>query len=146
MYKLAIFIIIVLICIWVYSHDSFTEDYLYGYWYAEDDEFTEKAGVNSISLFIGEPAGFPKTSRDAQIILDNEITDGLRIEYWRPHVGRAYQMHAKVEFDSHQLWPEYVTIKVDVIRGRMTIKGREDGLVYARLYKHNEITDLTSAK
>jgi hypothetical protein len=126
-------------------HTSTYEDYLYGAWIAEGDDFCEDSEIASMTLFIGAAErGWTKTTRQGYLIIMNDLCNqGLTLTYRRgwsgPFVSK-YTISAHVEMDDEQLWPSDVTIEIDMRSGLMRIHDGET--VYARLYKQNEITAL----
>lgn len=119
------------------------EDYLYGCWTAEGDAFCDEAEIDSMMIFIGEPAGRWKTERNCYLIIMTDMANqGFTLTYtpsWGGVGVGKYSVRAKVCFEEEQLWDEEVTITVNMRRGTMKI--RSGDMVYARLNKQHDITN-----
>ena len=144
-------IVIVLIIIVIFYNiltwnTSAYEDYLYGCWTAEGDAFCEEAEIDSMMIFIGEPAskGWTGVERNCYlIIMTGMANQGFTLQYtpsWGGVGIGKYSVKAKVCFDEEQLWDEEVTITVNMRRGTMKI--RSGSMVYARLNKQHDITNV----
>ncbi len=151
-YFTAFVIVLILIVLYKFAmwNTSTYEDYLYGFWAAEDDEFCESSDIESMMILIGESeCGWTGTSRTCYIVIMDDICNqGFTLSY-RPGwsgigVGR-YRINACVQFDDEQIWADRVCIDVDVRMGTMKIHGvNEKGkkIVYAKLHKQHEISNL----
>lgn len=141
-------LIIVLIILYVFAtwNISANEDYLYGFWVAENDEFCQNSEIDSMMLFIGEPdKGWIKSSRNCYLIIMNDICNqGLTLTYMRgwagPGIGK-YNISARAEFDTEQIWDDNVNLSIDIRNGTLIITGRED-TIYAKLVKMHDTTNL----
>jgi hypothetical protein len=125
------------------------EDYMYGCWVAEDDAFCEDAEIDSMMIFIGEPESkgiFGSTVRNCYLIIMTDMAnDGFTLQYspqWGGVGVGKYSVHAKVCFDEDQLWDENVLLTINVIKGTMKIRGKDSDMVYARLNKQHDITNI----
>lgn len=147
-YLIAICVIITFIIIYnlfVWNTSAY-EDYLYGFWVAEGDEFCEQSEIDSMLLFIGEPENgyFSKSRTCYLIIMTDMCNQGLTITYrsgWAGiGVGR-YRINATAKFDEEQIWDDDITITVDMRDGTLKIKNN-DGTVYAVLNKQHDTTNI----
>ncbi len=140
----AIFIIVVILIVYNW-HISSYEDYLYGFWVAEGDDFCDESEIDSMMVFIGEPArGWFTTERSCYIIVMNDICNqGFNISYSRGWGGSKYCISARVTFDEEQIWEDNVKITIDTSDGTMVISGQDT--VYARLTKQHDTTNLARA-
>tara|TARA_R110002153_G_scaffold155933_4_gene308078 strand:- start:11461 stop:11982 length:522 start_codon:yes stop_codon:yes gene_type:complete len=137
---IAFIIFCILLVVYIYSDD----DYLYGFWLAEGDEFCELADIDSIMLFVGDSTGYIWKERKAYLIIATDMAnDPLVLSYRKPAIySSAYTITAKAEFedDTVEIWPEYVSMDVDINAG--TLKIYSGDTVYARLYKQHETTEV----
>lgn len=144
----AVIILIILIIFYTIFNwnTSAYEDYLYGCWVAEDDAFCESAEIDSMMIFVGEPerAGWSSVVRNCYLIIMTDMAnDGFTLEYSPPWGGVGigkYSLRARVKFDEDQLWDENVTVTVDMRKGTMKI--RSGDMVYAKLNKQHDITNV----
>ena len=151
-------IIVAIIIIFIFYtilnwNTSAYEEYLYGCWLAEDDDFTDEAGIDSMMVFIGKPArsGIRSVTRNCYIIIMTDMAnEGFSIEYvpaWGGVGFGKYSIRAKTCFEEYGddtegakgLWDEEVTITVDPRVGTMTVRNGDK--VFARLCKQNDITN-----
>jgi hypothetical protein len=135
------YVIIVLII--VIYHNYIYEQYIYGFWVADDNEFCHQAGIKSMLLFIGEPTGVMYTTRTCYIIImDNMSNQSFTLQYipfgW--FIGK-YRIYANVEFSDEQIWESRVCIDVNMTNGTLEISAGD--IVYARLTKQHETTNIT---
>jgi hypothetical protein len=121
------------------------EDYFYGCWVAEDDEFCESADIESMMMFIGESEnkGLFARERTCYLIIMNDLANtGLTLSYsptWGGVGIGKYAVNAKVTFDEEQLWDEDVLLTVDMREG--TLKISSGDMVWAKLNKQHDITN-----
>lgn len=143
----AVIIVIVLIILYniINWNTRSYEDYLYGCWIAEGDDFCMDAEIDSMMIFIGEPErkGFLSTVRNCYLIIMTDMAnDSFTLQY-KPQWGGVgvgkYSVRANVCFDEDQLWDEEVTLTIDIRKG--TLKIRNGDMVYARLNKQHDITN-----
>jgi hypothetical protein len=140
------FIIVVLIYFLFTSGTTAHEDYLHGFWLADDDEFCEIVGINSMLLFVGETDSswthWMSHQRECHlVIMDNECNQGLTLNYtagWKISGCGDYTITANVCFEEEQIWPDYVTISINMADGIMRIIGTDD-VCYAKLYKQHNL-------
>jgi hypothetical protein len=136
MIYIAVLVFLLLLIIYINTSD----DYLYGFWLAEGDEFCEKAEIESIMLFIGSATGRIWRERRAYLIIMNDMAnDALTISYTKPMFGGKFTITATPTFDEEQIWPDTVQIDVDSHSGTMKIYSGDR--VYAKLYKQHETTN-----
>lgn len=142
-------VIIIILIIVLYNlatwNTSSYEDYLYGFWVAEGDEFCEESEIESMLVFIGEPdCSFRSRSRTCYIIIMNNLCNqGFTLNYrpgWASIGVGQYRIYADVEFDEDDIWPEQVCVDVDMRDGSMKVHA--DGTVYARLSKQHDTTNI----
>ena len=138
---IALAIVCVIVLLWITSIP--TDDVLYGFWTAEDDEFCEKTEIDSMLLWIGPAkSGLINTTRQCYIIIMSDVCNqGFTITY-RPSSGLQYKVTAACEFEEEPL-PEWdrVHMHADVIAGTLTITS-SDGTILARLNKQHDTTNL----
>jgi len=123
------------------------EDYLYGFWVAENDDFTEDSEISSMMLFVGRADGWFRKTRPCYLVIMDDICNQLiTLKYWRgwgsPIHGK-YRIHASVECTDIGIWPETVVIDIDTMRGKMRV--HSDGVLLADLHKQHEITNCARA-
>lgn len=145
--KTQICIVIIIILLYVFStwNTSANENYLYGFWVADGDDFCEESEIDSMLVFIGEPEpGWFSTTRTCYIIIMNDLcAQGFTLNYstgWAGIGVGKYRINAKVKFDDEDIWPDKVHIDVDMRDGTMKI--HSDGVIYARLNKQHDTTNL----
>lgn len=145
-------IVVVLIILIFYSiinwNTSAYEDYMYGCWLAEDDDFCDDAEIDSMMVFIGEPTKEGIFGRNVIrncyiIIMTDMANEGFTLEYvpsWGGIGFGKYTVRAKTCFeDETPLWDEEVNITIDPRNGTMIVRNGEK--VFARLNKQNDITN-----
>jgi hypothetical protein len=142
MIVIVLFIIIYFILSW---NTSTYEDYLYGFWVAEDDDFCEEAEIDSMLLFIGEAENGVRTvSRTCYIIImTNMSNQGFTLNYvpgWGGPGISKYHIHATPEFDDEDLWGDNVTLEINISEG--TLKIYSGDTVYAKLNKQHDTTNM----
>lgn len=134
---------IILIIIIIIYNTSLNEEYLYGFWVA-DDTFCEKSDISSMMIFIGTARWnwLTKTRTCYVIIMDDLCNQGFTITY-RPslfNLGTKYTIYADVKFDEENIWEDHVNIETDIYSGSMKIY-RGD-MMYAKLYKQHDTTNI----
>lgn len=144
---IGILILFALIIIYYIStwNTNTNEDYLYGFWIADGDDFCKDSEIDSIMLFIGEPEkSYWTVSRKCHLIIMNDICNqGLTITYkigWSSPTLTEYTVRIKAEFEEEPMWPEDLLLTIDIRHGTLTIKD-DDDVVYAQLQKQHEITN-----
>lgn len=146
-----IFVIIIVIILIARCNTPTCEDYLYGAWCAEDDDFCESAEIDSMIIFIGKPTRgwFGNITRQGYlIIMPGECQQSFTLSYRTAWCGpklKKYTVCADIEFDNDQLWDKQCNVTVDVIRGTMKIKGCEEDIVFADVYKQHDITNIADS-
>jgi len=139
-YAFVIFIILILsycLCTW---NTKTNEDYLYGCWLADDDEFCDESDIKSMMLFIGKRDDGERLCH--LVVMDDICNQGFTIRYtpgWSSINLGKYRIKAKARFDEFPIWPEDLIIDIDIRQGTMVI--HSDEIVYARLNKQHEITN-----
>ena len=120
------------------------DDYLYGFWTTDDCEDNDCA---SIMLFIGAPTGMLWVERACYlVIMDNVCSQGMKMSYRRPLLSGPYSsgFTADIELDDDPVWPKSVRVDVDMTDGSLRVTA--DGVMYARLHKAHEITNVAGAQ
>jgi hypothetical protein len=146
----AVIIVIILVVVWLCRSNSVAyESYLNGYWMAEDDDFCRDSEISAMMLMIGEEQrGWFSSSRVCHlVIMPNMANQCLTLEYKRgwSSVGISkYTIKAKVTFDDYNLWSDEVLISCDIINGIMLVESADKSMLYAKLYKMNEISHVIS--
>ncbi len=151
-YAYAIALVIVIFVVYGLAswNTSTYDDYLYGFWVAEGDEFCQNAEIESIMVFMGEAEnGLRSRTRTCYIIIMNDMCNqGFTLTYvpgWAgPGIGK-YQITADVTFEEEQIWTDKVNINVDMKTGTMEITSADSDVVYARLSKQNDTTNIAKA-
>ncbi len=131
--------IILLLLLLIFYLSWQNEDYLYGFWVAEDDDFCEDSGIQSMMLFIGEPTGVVSRSRECYLVIPDEFNGNFTIDYWRPlfpQFGRRYCIKVK---STCELWPETFTLDVNTHTGVLRVMCGD--IIYAKLSKRHDITN-----
>ncbi len=133
-------VIILIYCVLTWNTTSY-EDYLHGMWLAEDDDFCEDTEIESMMLFIGQA---DSGVRNCHLVIMNDMCNqGFTMKHkpgWAGPGLPKYTINAEINMDDVQIWPETVTIDVDILRGVMKI--HSDGTLYAKLHKQHEISNL----
>lgn len=138
---IAFVLVLVLVLIWLTRVP--TDDVLYGFWTAEDDEFCERTEIDSMLLWIG-PAkqGVIKTTRRCYLIIMSDVCNQGCVLTYRPSSGLQYKVAATCKFEEEPLpmW-DHIDMHADVINGTLEIKS-SDGTILARLNKQHDTTNL----
>lgn len=147
-YIIAIVIfLIILFCLRSYNTKVY-ENYMYGFWIADGDEFCFRSNINSMLLFLGEDTpGWFKSHRIGYLIITDGICEqGLKLTYRRgwagPNAGNDYRIKADVEFidDNDNIvdgpWESPITLTMSMACGSMRITG-PDNSIYAELTKQH---------
>jgi len=147
-YLIAIIIVItILLVLSVWRNTLTDEQYMYGFWVAEGDDFCESSEISSMMIFIGEPVIHycpPAVTRACYIVIMNGMcSQGFTLRY-RPgwtglDVGK-YVVVAGVTFDDEDIWPHVVNVSVDMSNGVLKIWA--DDTIYARLNKQHDTTNV----
>ena len=143
-----IFIIIVILYFTATWNVNTYEDYLYGFWIAEDDEFCEDSEIDSMLLFIGKPEDnwFSRERTCYLVIMNNICAQGFKMKHrtgWGGIGISDYKINAEIAFDDEQIWDDNVKITVDMRTGTMKIVGA-DGTLYAKLNKQHDVSNITN--
>ncbi len=143
-YLVAIIVVILLILVSAKWNTSTFENYLYGFWLAEDDDFCAESGIKGMMLFIGEPTGRLSTSRVCYLVItDGLCNQSLTMDYWSSWAGIGigkYTISPSLTFDDENVWPEKVDITVDMCSGLLRIYAGDT--LYAKLVKQHDITNV----
>ena len=138
-----IFLIIVIIGVVATWRTAEFEDYMFGYWSADNDSFTEQAEIDSMLLFIGAPSGRWKRTRECYLVILSDVCDQALTLCWRPSLAgpsaTEYCVNATAVFDEENPWEENVKITVDMTRGMLTVSANDK--IYARLHKNMAVSD-----
>lgn len=147
MHNLLIPILVVIVIILIYtastSRANTLNNYISGAWIA-NDQFCEEAEVETLMIVFGEPIPgyFGKVERMGHIVATPDmINTGFKLKYSRGYTlsSTEYIITARVEFEEEPLWDENVTIKINVMEGRMRIYSGDT--LYADMFKSHDITD-----
>jgi hypothetical protein len=143
-YKLgALALLLVVLYIFFCTNVAEYENYLEGFWLAEQDDFCEGVDVDSILIYFG-PATVSKTGvyrREGHLVMTPEVENqGFTIEYRRgwggPTVG-PYKIHATVKFEEEQVWDDNVCITWDMRSGYLSVTNRDTK--FARVHKQHNL-------
>lgn len=134
-------IIVVVLLLIVISYYNYNDEYLYGFWTAQDDDFCRQSQISSMYLFIGNSGNIFSKERECHLIisLGDVANQGFTMKY-RPSVVNftsKYKINAKI--DGLSIWPENVNIEVDPRNGTMKIYDKE--YIFAKLYKQHDVTN-----
>lgn len=147
LYGICIIVILLVVYLLATWNVSASEDYLYGFWVAEADDFCERAEIDSMMIFIGEPVrSWRNVTRTCYIIVMGHTTQGFTLDYTRGWAGPSlgpYSVSACARFDTEQIWDEDVTVTVNPIDGSLVITNGET--VYAKLSKQHDTTNMAKA-
>lgn len=149
MYKIYILIAIIIFIYYMATINvNAQEDYMYGFWTADGDDFCQSAGIQSMMLFIGEPsksAFSSRVSRECYIVILNDVAnESFTLTYnrgWAGPVIGKYKLRGEIEFDGEEIWPGDVDISIDMRTGILRVTA--DGTLYARLHKQHDTTNLS---
>lgn len=145
MLGLAAAIVFVLILLYCYTVNN--DDYIEGFWVADNDAFTDRAGIKSMMVYIGKDSGteWLRTARECYVVInDNVANEAFTMRYWRSWNmrPRQYEIRPDLQFDGvAAIWPDAAEWKFDVKNG--TLKIMDSTTIYAELYKNHDITDMT---
>jgi hypothetical protein len=143
MTEIYITIVLVIILMIIVRMRNVYDDYMYGFWVADNDDFCEKSGIESMMIFIGLPErGWINTTRTCYIIImDDLCNQGFTITYRLPlYCTTIYTLNAGVDFDDEKIWPDTVKIQIDMHAGTMKIF--DDSTLFAKLVKHHDTTNM----
>ena len=148
---MAVIILVVILIIFLTTLTSLNvckyEDYLYGFWVAEDDDFTDDSEISSMMFFVGRSEGWFKKTRQCYLVIMNDIcAQGVTLKYrrgWASPVFGKYRIYCSATCDVTPIWPFEVTIDIDTAAGSMKIHNK--GVLLARLHKNHEITNSAAA-
>lgn len=144
--KLVALISIILLIFIIYHLSYYNtnnhEDYLYGFWVAEADEFCDEAEIDSILLFIGERKN---NARECYLVIMPDISNqSFTIKYKPSSAGFGisnYCVSAEVEFEDEQLWDDKIKIETNLLEG--TIKIYSEDTIYLKAQKQHDITNIS---
>jgi hypothetical protein len=149
----AIWVVIVIIILFIiyYTiswHTDTYEDYMYGFWTADNDAFCTKAGVESIMLFIGAPEQRTfkgRTTRPCHLLVMNDIENvTFDLTYNKspssPSLTKPYQVVGDMKFHDKTQWPDDATFIFDMRNGSLKIKSGAKNL--GILLKQHDITNV----
>lgn len=144
-------IVIVLMVITRNPHSDVYNDYMYGYWVA-DGGFCEESDISSMMIFIGESesASWNKVSRNAYLIINNDITNQSIVLKHKPirsfttkpsRTISKYKINVDIEFsdDDVDIDPS-VVMEFDIKTGTMRMYNNDT--IYGIFYKDHEVTNL----
>ncbi len=139
-----IVLIVVIYYITTYNNTNY-EKYLYGFYCADGDEFCETTDIDSMMIFIGEPCvSWTTTERTCYMIIMNDICNqGFTMKYSQGYAGIGmgkYVITADLDYDNDCIWPDRVTFEFNILDG--TLKIHDGEIIYAKLYKQNDVTKL----
>lgn len=131
----------------VYFYLINADEHISGYWVADDTQFTEKADINSMMLYIGEESKTSlfslKITRECYIVISPNIANqGFTMKYsrsWNSHKNH-YEILPDLEFDDEEVIPSSAKWSFDILKGELIIT--KDDKVYAKLHKQNELSSL----
>lgn len=162
MYVIAAVIVLIFVIYYIATwNTNANENYIYGYWSADDDEFCDESDMSSMMLFIGEAeSSFGRVTRQCHIIITDDIYNGgFTMNYKRgwagPTIGK-YNINVGLEFEdavtdvdnggsgsdstsTESLWPDNVMFSFNMTNGTLLVHSGE--MVYARLHKNHEISN-----
>lgn len=154
---MVVIIIIIIIYTLFTLHTKKYEDYLTGVWVADaGSDFCKESDIESMMLYIGPPEynWYGRATRQCYIVIMPGVAESLTLQYTKnwcgPNIG-DYILHGLAEFDDNQIWEENVIIETSMMDGNMNIYTMtvddtdHNKLMYARLYKQHETTDLVKA-
>lgn len=118
------------------------EDYLEGFWIAEQDEFCEKSGITSMMIYFGQAdTKGSKRTRECYVVMLPDVeaqpfTLTYKCGYAPPRVG-PYEINADCAFEEENIWANKVRITFDVRTGYLSVDA--NGTRYARVHKAHEL-------
>lgn len=141
---LPIFIIFIIFYFYLVNAD----EHIGGYWVADDTAFTDKADIKSMMLYIGDKTKTSpfswKTTRECYIVIaPNVANQGFSMKYSRAWNSNKniYEIIPELTFDDDDdVLPSLAKWHFDIVKGILTIT--KDDVVYAKLYKQNELSDI----
>lgn len=127
------------------------EQYIGGFWMADDDEFCEDSDIGSMLLYIGDPVlSFGTVSRDCYIVVTDDVyAGGFTMKYRKKYAGVSigkYNISSEIVFDDEPennsedvttIWPHNVEMTFDILAGTLLVTHND--MIYAKLYKNHEI-------
>lgn len=145
-YLIAIIIFVIVLSLYFLAtwNTSTYEDYLYGFWVAEGDDFCEESEIDSMLVFIGNAEGGFTVERTCYIIIMNDLCNqGFTLSYrpgWASAGVGKYSVFATVKFDDEDIWDDCVKITVDMRDGTMKISSGDT--IYAKLTKQLDTSNM----
>lgn len=140
---IAAFVIFVIIYLITHYNTSTYEDYLYGFWVAEDDAFCDDAEIDSLLLFIGRRED---GVRNCYIVVTPDISNQpFTLTHSNSMAGpgvSTYKINAEAKFEEDQLWDDNVTIECNMVDGTMRVYSGDT--LYVRATKHHDITNISN--
>lgn len=150
-YITAIICVCVMVILYVVAtyNQSAYERYLTGFWSAENDEFCDDAGIESMLLYVGAPTGWLSSTRSCYLIITDDICNQtLTMSYrrgWSSIGIGKYNIAVKLDFDHDDtkdaVMPQHLSMCVNMLDGTLVM--RDHDKVYAQLHKQHDITNLT---
>lgn len=142
-----ILIVIVLVLIfagryWSTYNQKMYEDYLEGFWIAEQDEFCKESGIASMMIYFGQAdKKGGKQSRECYVVMLPDVeAQPFTLTYTcgraPPRVG-PYEITADCTFEEKNIWADKVNVAFDVRTGYLSVYA--DGTRYARVHKAHEL-------
>jgi hypothetical protein len=136
-----VIVLFLVITYFIYKNSAQNEDYLYGFWLADGDDFCARSGINSMLLFIGRPdSGWLSVTRPCYIIIMNNLCNqGLTLTYSPRYWPGSYGLDVRAEFDDESIWPENVRVTTDIHTGTLVVTSGDT--IYAELTKQHDTTN-----
>ncbi len=144
----AILIVVILILMQLSAGNQLREDFLTGYWVADNTYFCDDSGIDTMMLYIGEQKGFISSSRECYLIItpDDIANDNFTMSYWRSISWSNYTVNYNTVHicskNEDFIWNgKKIKLQFDVISGRLTLKDAETCELLADLTKQNDLTN-----
>lgn len=150
----AIILIQLIIIIWLAvkgTNDNSNTTFMYGYWVA-DTAFVESSGISSMLLFIGDETKHSDSknnnSRNAYLVINNDITNQhIILDYSvTPVDNTRFKCLTNIIFSepTDQIPDSDVWFDFNIHKG--TLRIYKDDVLYASMYKDNDVTNTLSAQ
>jgi hypothetical protein len=164
--QIPIWILIIIVICFLYIgstilswHTSTYEDYMYGFWTADNDAFCVKSGIDNMMLFIGEPVQQTfkekcqgRKTRPCYLVIMNDIANmPFDLTYTTARTGPSVSNYIiegniipNAAYTGESPWPADATFYFDMNNGSLKIKA--DGHNYAILLKQHDTTNQARAE
>lgn len=141
------FILIIVLFVGFDNRVEEYEDFMGGLWVCDED-FCERAGVDSMMIWVGSPAtSWLTTTRNCHILINDDYANqGFVMKYRKnsivglPTTHHDYAINAELEFEEDEIMPSPLNITLSMRNN--TLRMYDDTTIYGLFYKDHETTDM----